>query len=98
MLLIVKLFRPLAPTFRLGRIVITVNADARLDPEAVQEGLLRHASGDWGDVPKEDAELNQFGLKHGERLFSAYGEGESRFWIITERDRTVTTILMPEDY
>ena len=64
----------------------------------MQQGLSRHASGDWGDLPPEDIELNEFGLKHGERLFSAYKQGETRFWIITERDRSVTTVLLPLDY
>jgi hypothetical protein len=86
------------PKFPLGQIVITANAQARLDPADVQQGLSRHARGDWGDIPPEDGELNQFGLKHGERLFSAYGVGGNRFWIITERDRSVTTVLMPGDY
>jgi hypothetical protein len=84
--------------FPLGQMVITTNAADRLDGVAIHEGLRRHASGDWGDVPPEDARQNEFGLKHGERLLSAYGEGGNRFWIITERDRSVTTVLMPEDY
>jgi hypothetical protein len=84
--------------FPLGQMLITANAAARLDGVAVTEGLRRHASGDWGEVPPEDAQQNEFGLKHGERLLSAYGKGGNRFWIITERDRSVTTVLMPEDY
>jgi hypothetical protein len=94
--------------FPLGQIVITANAEATLDPDDVQEALSRHASGDWGDIPPEDAEQNAFGLSQGERLFSAYGKDErlfsaygkdeSRFWIITERDRSVTTVLLPLDY
>jgi hypothetical protein len=84
--------------FPLGQMVITSNAASILDTAVVNEGLRRHAAGDWGDLPPEDAAQNEFGLKHGERLFSAYGKGEKRFWIITERDRSVTTVLMPEDY
>jgi hypothetical protein len=87
-----------APKFPLGRIVMTAHAAGRLDVVAVHDGLRRHAAGDWGDLPPEDAGQNEFGLEHGERLFSAYGTGEKRFWIITERDRSVTTVLMPEDY
>jgi hypothetical protein len=86
------------PKFPLGHLVITANAKGRIAPADVQQGLSRHASGDWGDIPTEDAELNEFGLKHGERLFSAFGKGTSRFWIITERDRSVTTVLLPLDY
>jgi hypothetical protein len=94
-----KLFIAMPATkFPLGQIVITANASGRLDAVAVIDGIRRHARGDWGDLPPEDAETNKFGLKHGERLFSAYGKGEKRFWIITECDRSVTTVLMPEDY
>ncbi len=84
--------------FPLGQIVITANAQSRLSPEAVRAGLRRHAAGDWGELPSEDAASNEEALKHGGRLFSAYGQGESRFWIITEHDRSVTTILLPQDY
>jgi hypothetical protein len=84
--------------FPLGQTVITANAQATLDPADVQQGLSRHASGDWGDVPPEDARSNAAALEHGDRLLSSYGEGEKRFWIITESDRSVTTVLMPEDY
>lgn len=87
-----------ASKFPLGQLVITANAAARLDTAAVHEGLRRHASGDWGDVCPEDASENELSLKEGFRLLSVYGTGERRFWIITEADRSVTTVLMPEDY
>ncbi len=86
------------PKFPLGQIVITANASAQLDAVAVHEGLRRHAAGDWGDICPEDASENDHSLKEGNRLLSAYGTGERRFWIITEADRSVTTVLMPEDY
>ena len=84
--------------FPLGQIVITTNADAQLTSQAVNESLIRHASGDWGEVCKDDAALNNEALKQGDRVLSVYRSGETRFWIITEADRSVTTILMPEDY
>jgi hypothetical protein len=84
--------------FPLGQIVATANATAQLDPESIQEALTRHAAGDWGDVCPEDAKSNAEALKHGDRLLSVYGTGEGKFWIITEWDRSVTTVLMPEDY
>jgi hypothetical protein len=84
--------------FPLGQIVITANANAQLATAAVLDALGRHAAGDWGDLVPEDIQSNEDGLKHGNRLLSAYGKGDGRFWIITERDRSVTTILMPEDY
>jgi hypothetical protein len=84
--------------FPLGQVVITANANQQLDPEAVQAGLKRHAAGDWGEVCREDAALNDEAMKHGDRLLSVYGQGDGRFWIITEADRSVTTVLMPDDY
>lgn len=61
--------------------------------------LVRHASGDFGDVDAEDAQLNRDAIVNGDRVLSAYtlSSGE-RIWIITEADRSVTTILLPSDY
>ena len=84
------------PKFLLGQVVITANA--ALDSIAVNEALRRHAAGDWGDICAEDACENEHSLKAGFRLLSAYGTGVRRFWVITEADRSVTTVLMPEDY
>jgi hypothetical protein len=86
------------PKFPLGEVVITANAAQLLDTVVVNEALRRHASGDWGDLPAEDAYENELSLREGFRLLSAYGTGERRFWIITEADRSVTTVLMPDDY
>ena len=86
------------PKFPLGQVVITANAQATIDPADVQQGLSRHASGDWGEVCPDDARTNADALKHGNRLVSVYGQGDQRFWIITECDRSVTTVLMPLDY
>ena len=86
------------PLFPLGEIVITANAQGTLDTADVQQGLSRHARGDWGEVCPEDREENELSLKEGFRLMSVYQSGDKRFWIITEADRSVTTVLMPEDY
>ncbi|AGA31686.1 hypothetical protein [Singulisphaera acidiphila] len=86
------------PKFPLGDTVITTNAESLLDPVDVQQGLSRHADGDWGEIPSEDRQLNECSLKQGGRLLSVYRSGGKRFWIITEADRSVTTVLMPEDY
>jgi len=82
----------------LGQVVITANASLRLSTEEVLAALRRHAAGDWGDLCPEDAITNDQSLHEGGRLLSAYGDGDYRFWIITEADRSVTTILLPEDY
>lgn len=87
-----------AAKFPLGQIVVTANAHAQLASQAVNEGLIRHASGDWGEVCEEDRQENELSLREGYRLLSVYGTGQSRFWIITEADRSVTTVLLPEDY
>ena len=84
--------------FPLGTMAITASASQRLTTEEVLTALRRHASGDWGDLCPEDALANDDALHHGGRLFSAYGSGEHRFWIITEADRSVTTMLLPQDY
>jgi hypothetical protein len=88
----------LHPKFPLGQIVITSNALSILSEREIQDGVQRHASADWGNVGVEDAALNDRAVEDGSRLLSAYGDGSKRFWIITESDRSVTTILMPEDY
>lgn len=87
-----------AAKFPLGQVVITANAQAQLDGQAVNEGLTRHASGDWGEVCEADRRENELSLREGYRLLSVYGQGDKRFWIITEADRSVTTVLMPDDY
>ena len=84
--------------FPLGQVVTTANASLRLSTEEVFTALSRHAAGDWGDLCPEDTVANDTALQQGDRLFSAYGQGENRFWVITEADRSVTTVLLPEDY
>ena len=61
--------------------------------------LKRHIAGDWGEVCDEDRVTNEFALQHGERLFSVYKkDGVAVIWIITEWDRSVTTVLFPDEY
>jgi len=61
--------------------------------------LARHAAGDWGEVCQEDQRLNDEALQTGERLLSAYRTScGDRLWIITEADRSATTILLPSEY
>ena len=84
----------------LGRVVVTpgalrVLAEAGEDP---LQYLTRHTSGDWGVLDAQDRRENERSLKHGWRLLSSYPVGEERIWIITKADRSVTTILLPEDY
>lgn len=85
--------------FSLGQLVATPNALAHVSPEEIVASLSRHVRGDWGDCCPEDRAANDAALTDGSRLFSVYHTaGRVRFWIITERDRSVTTVLLPEDY
>jgi len=59
---------------------------------------MRHASGDWGEVCDEDKQANEQALINGDRLLSAYDVMGKRIWIITEYDRSLTTILFPDEY
>jgi hypothetical protein len=89
------------PLFPLGQLVATPGAIEVMErlgiiPLAL---LSRHVSGDWGDIDSEDKGLNEQALETGERIFSVYGpEVDDRLWVITEADRSATTILRPEDY
>jgi hypothetical protein len=91
-----------SPKFPLGQVVATANADSQLHPLDVAEALQRHASGDWGDLCSEDTAQNDLALIKGSRLFSSYRSPQrpdgTRFWIITEWDRSVTTVLLPMEY
>lgn len=92
--------RPNLP-LRLGQVVATPAAIAALigNGESPMPYLIRHASGDWGEVDAEDSAANDRALVDGDRILSAYTlPDETRIWIITEADRSVTTILLPSDY
>ena len=85
--------------FSLGQTVITANALETLNSEDVAKALRRHAGGDWGEVCADDAAENELSLKEGFRLLSAYTDRQGvKFWIITEADRSYSTVLLPEDY
>lgn len=87
------------PKFKLGRTVMTRAASVVLTQADVMEALLRHARGDWGDIDPADEGLNDQALIDGERLLSVYTAADgTRFWVITEHDRSVTTVLLPGDY
>ena len=92
-------------TIPLGRVVATrgVHDLSSQNPEFaefIQKCLNRHAQGDWGDMSQEDKNENDLALKAGNlRIFSAYEKTElPKIWIITEADRSATTILFPDEY
>jgi hypothetical protein len=89
----------MSPKFELGHTYITPQASETLVPADACAALRRHASADWGDVCEEDRRENDLSLKEGFRLLSAYHDTNgTKFWIITEADRSATTILLPEEY
>jgi hypothetical protein len=88
-------------TFGLGVVVATPGALAAFEEafESPLGFLMRHASRDWGEIPPEDWEENEFSIKRELRILSAYTlRNGTRIYIITEADRSSTTILLPEEY
>lgn len=86
------------PRFSLGRLVITPGARKALTDKELILSISRHLRGDWGDLGAEERRRNDEALEKGGRLFSAYQSGNTRFCIITEADRSATTILLPDEY
>jgi hypothetical protein len=92
---------PTIPLFSAGQIVATPGALALLNEakRAPQQFLSRHLRGDWGDLCQDDIAENELSLKEGFRLLSSYRVTDSEtLWIITEADRSVTTLLLPDEY
>ncbi len=89
------------PLFSLGRTVATPGAlavifDAGQSP---RDFITRHVSGDWGELDPEDQAANREALELGLRIFSAYRASDgTKIWVITEADRSATTVLLPEEY
>ena len=85
--------------FPLGQLVATQTALNHLSMSDIEAALQRHGTKDWGDLCDEDRAENDRALLEGNRLLSAYQSADGvTFWIITERDRSSTTVLLPEDY
>lgn len=87
--------------FPLGRIVMTPGAlDTLADmPETARALLTRHVTGDWSEMSEEDQEENKFSVDKPLRIFSSYKlADDTKIWIITEADRSATTLLLPEEY
>jgi hypothetical protein len=94
----------IVPKFLLGSVVTTAGvarlvAHGKINVEFLQDSLMRHIQGDWGDMDCDDKEINNWSLMNGKRLLSRYSHEERRnIYIITEHDRSITTILLPEEY
>lgn len=86
---------------QLGRLLATPGALSAIEAtgETPLDFLLRHVRGDWGDVDFEDKRTNDDALAFGNRILSSYRlKDRTHIWIITEADRSVTTVLLPEEY
>jgi hypothetical protein len=89
------------PLFDLGQLVATPGALAALEKtgQSPMEFLSRHVTGDWGDIPEEDRKENQYSVEHGFRLLSSYRTNANDVvWVITEGNRSHTTLLLPDEY
>ena len=90
---------PQKSRFPLGDLFVTAAVDKTIDPTDIAQALNRHAQRDWGDVCEVYRKWNELSLAEGYRLFSVYYDRNgSKFWIITECDRSATTVLLPDDY
>jgi hypothetical protein len=89
------------PRFPLGRVVATPGALEALGDadQSPFEFLERHQTGDWGELCEEDKRENEFSVRNGFRILSAYRtRNDVKIWVITEADRSVTTLLHPHEY
>lgn len=88
-----------ANTFPLGQVVATPSVLNAISNTDIQKALDRHRSGDWGDCCPDDRHANDEALTQGGRLLSVYlADNGTKFWIVTEADRSTTTVLLPGDY
>lgn len=91
--------------FELGHLYLTRGVSEECGKDAgfcefVQSSLSRHASGDWGDMSEDDKKENEYSVDKHLRIFSAYDlkNSDKKVWIITEADRSTTTVLFPDEY
>lgn len=84
--------------FELGQVVVTRKASRTLGALDIEIALNRHAQGDWGVAPEQDRLMNDQALLTGGVLLSSYLSRNTLFWIVTDSDRLVTTVLLPEEF
>ena len=85
--------------FKAGRLVATRGVLESVPADELVYAMQRHLHGDWGEVSSADWDANDAALKKKGRLHSAYfAENGQKFWIITEADRSATTVLLPDEY
>lgn len=87
-----------SPLFSPGKVVATSRAISELMPGEILYALARHARGNWGDVDEEDRRFNDLAVRENLRIHSVYHNRNGKeFWVITECDRSVTTVLFPDE-
>jgi len=87
------------PKLSLGEVILTPGAAAKLPPEDVTAALRRHARGDWGDISLEEKQLNDVRAEKAGPVASIFTSSNgTKFFVLTEPDRSVTTVLLPEEY
>lgn len=85
--------------FGLGEVCATAGLLARVSMAEIAEGIARHQRGDWGSLSRADKRANEEALANGSRLLSSYeARCGASFWIITEADRSATTVLLPGEH
>jgi hypothetical protein len=88
-----------SPRFNLGQLVATLGVLEVVTHDEIMSALSRHLRGDWGDLDADDKQANDVALNEDSRLLSAYHTADgTKFWIITEADRSATTVLLPSEY
>ena len=86
-------------SFPLGEVSVARGAHEKLDPADIVTGITRHARGDWGDLDEDQWKQNDLSVNRESRLISQYtAKNGSWFWVITEADRSATTVLLLEEY
>jgi hypothetical protein len=97
----VIIFVEQAPLFELGGVVVTAGAQELLERLSIDPAIFiaRHVTGDWGELCEDDKKENERAVKKNGRVFSSYTlPNNHKVWVITEWDRSYTTILLPEEY
>lgn len=85
--------------FNLGKVVATQGVVNEITMDDIDNAMKKYTNGDWGNVCEEDAQMNDDALKNEDRIVASYtASNGTDFWIITEWDRSVTTVLLPSEY
>ena len=91
--------KPLVAVFAVGQVRATPGVLEKIDEDDFFNCFVRHLAGDWGDLDEHDWKANDDAIEYGSRIMSVYDDRRgNRFWIITEADRSSTTILLPQEY